>query len=309
MPGRIVVYKAIDDDGKSYWPSAFPVKVLESWKTELGPISFASQYQSSPIDLMGNELKLEWLHFYDHTNEMPEYFVKIIAFIDPAISKTKSADYFAMAIAGKANNRLYLLDLLRTKAPIEAQLEIIHDKYAIWHMDEIVIEAGGQQLYFVEYVKKNTMYHITTPPKEWHRSDKKTKFEVAANHFNASRALLPGNKDDLGRWVPIQEFIPFVEEWTQFPSGLHDDTIDAVAGVLSSLIDSTIPYSKMEPDTAEEAIEFANRTLARRDRTLTDEEKKVLEDYYGDANVGRIRKIGLFKHETKPDLRMNRRNG
>ena len=309
MPGKIVVYKAIQDDNTSYWPEAFPIDVLEAWKNELGPISFASQYQSSPIDLMGNELKLEWLHFYDHTNEMPLSFEKIVAFIDPAISKTKSSDFFAMAVAGRANNRIYLLDLLRTKAPIEAQLDYIHDKYAIWHVDEFVIEAGGQQLYFVEYIQKETMYHITTPPASWHRSDKKNKFEVAANHFNASRALLPGNKDDIGRWVPIQEFLPFVEEWTQFPAGLHDDTIDAVAGVISSLIDNTIPYGIMEPGTAEEAIEFANRSLVKSNRILTDEEKKILENYYGDTSQSNIRKVGLFRHESKPDLRMNRRDG
>ena len=310
MSGHIVVYKAIDDDGNSYWPEAFPVEVLEDWKLDIGPISFASQYQSSPIDLSGNELKLEWLHFYHFENDLPTEFEKIIFFIDPAISKSNSADYFALAVAGRVNNRIYLLDLLRTRSPLEMQLEMIKDKYAIYNPDEIVIEAGGSQLYFVEYIKSNTMFNIATPDKNWHRSDKKTKFEVAAAHLNASRALIPGYKDDLGRWTPTNAFIVFLEEWTQFPSGLHDDSIDAVAGVISSLVDSTVAYSRMEPDTIEEVMEFLENTLTQsRGEGLTDEEKKALEEYYGeddnDYNPG-LRHRKFMLGVPRADIRTNR---
>lgn len=306
MPGKIVVYKAITDEGESYWPEVFPVDVLSYWKKELGPISFASQYQSSPIDLSGNDLKLEWLHFYHFQDDLPEEFEKILIFIDPAISRTKTSDYFALAVAGRANNRVYILDLLRTKAPLETQLEIINDKFAIWNPDEIVIEAGGQQLYFVEYIVNNTMYNITTPDKNWHRSDKKTKFESLAAHLNASRALLPGFKDDLNRWVCTQEFIPFIEEWTQFPDGIHDDTIDAVAGAVASLISTTIPYGRTEPDDLEEVIEFVKNAYEdSHNKELSEEDIQILRDYYENESNTNIRKNGFMANERRPTIRIN----
>ena len=80
------------------------------------------------MDLSGNELKLEWLHFYHFENDLPDEFEKVMFFIDPAISRSNSSDYFALAVAGRANNRIYLLDLLRTRAPLEMQLEMIKDK-------------------------------------------------------------------------------------------------------------------------------------------------------------------------------------
>ena len=293
MPGKVIVYKSINDNGESYWPEVFTLSTLKSWENELGPISFASQYQSSPINLSGNDLKIEWLHWYQF-DERPEVFEKIIFFIDPAISQKKSADYFALAVAGRANNRIYLLDLLRTKAPLSAQLDLIHDKWAIWEPDEIVVEAGGQQLYFVDYLMDQTMYNITVPDKNWHRSDKKIRFEGAAAHFNSSRALLPGYKDDLGRISPITEFSQFVDEWTQFPDGLHDDTLDAVAGAISALIRSTIAFEAAEPETEEETIEFVRRVYQdTHNRDLTQEELDALKDYYNDSGETSIRGFGF----------------
>ncbi|MAF24335.1 hypothetical protein CL634_01930 [bacterium] len=303
MPGHIIVYKAIQDDDTSYWEVEFPIDTLKLWA--LDPITFASQYQSSPINLSGNSLKMEWLHFYHVLEETPEVFEKIVFFIDPAISQKKTADYFALAVAGRTTNRIYLLDLLRTRAPLEAQVNIIHDKFSIWNPDEIVIEAGGQQLYFVEHVQQNTMYNISIPDKNWHRSDKKTKFESGAAHFNSSRALLPGYKDDLGRWNVIDAFKPFMDEWASFPDGIHDDTIDAVVGAIASLISSTISYSRTSPDTHEEAVDFISRMYEDvHNRTLTDEEKQALEDYYDGNQVGRVRKIGMISPEERISVRI-----
>ena len=305
MPGHIIVYKAIQEDGTSYWESEFPIEILEFWAKELGPVTFASQYLSSPINLQGNALKLEWLHFYDALEEGPTEFDKIAFFVDPAISRTKTADFFALAVAGRSNNRIYLLDLLRTKAPLEQQLELINDKFAMWFPDEIVIEAGAQQLYFVEYVQNNTMYNISIPDKNWHRSDKKIKFESSAAHFNAGRALLPGYKDDLGRWTVVQEFKPFIEEWVAFPDGLHDDTVDAVSGVISSLIGSTLPYSRTEPDELEDAMEFVSRMYEDvHHRSLTDEEKIILEQYYNGNMVGTVRRVGITSSEERQSVRI-----
>ena len=209
MPGKVIVYKAIQDDGSSYWPDQFPVDILSNWQKDLGPVSFSSQYLSSPIDTQGNYLKRSWLGWYDWNNR-PKSFEKIVAFIDPAASQKNSADFFAMAIAGLYDRKIYLLSLIRTKAPLEVQLELIKDIYAVWAPETIVIEVGGPQLYFYNYIKDNTMFNIQETDKNWHRSDKKIKFEAAGAHFNAGRALLPGYKDELERWQPIEEFNIFV---------------------------------------------------------------------------------------------------
>jgi phage terminase large subunit-like protein len=295
MPGHIVVYKAIQDDGSSYWPEFFPVDVLNRWLIELGPVSFPSQYQSSPVDLSGDILKREWLHWYDYS-KIPEEFEKIIFFIDPAISQKKTADYFALAVAGKYNNQIYLLDLLRTRASIAIQHQLIDDKYAVWMPNEIIVEAGGPQLYFVDYLKEHTMYNILIPEPNWHRSDKKIRFETAAAHFNAGRALLPGYKDDINRWQPIDSFQSFVDEWVSFPSGLHDDTVDAVSGAVSSMIMTSSAASFLEPDEYEETLEFVTKTYEDvHNRSLTPEEIEALEEYYNNDGVGTVRRMGFFR--------------
>ena len=293
MPGKIIVYKAIQDDGSSYWPEQFPISVLRNWEKDLGPVSYSSQYQSSPIDTQGNYLKRLWLGWYD-VNERPLYFEKVVTFIDPAASQKNSADFFAMCTAGLYQNKIYLLNLIRTKAPLETQDMLIKDMYALWAPETIVIEVGGPQLYFYNHVKTELMFNFQETDKNWHRSDKKIKFEAAGAHFNAGRALIPGYKDDLGRWQPIDEFNVFVEEWVSFPDAPHDDTLDAVAGVLTSIISTVTAASVYEPETSDEIEEFVTSVIKRnQDRDLTDEEKQALDEYYNDDQVGIVRRDGI----------------
>ena len=292
MPGKVIVYKAIQDDGTSYWPNTFPADKLKDWQTEMGPVSFSSQYQSSPMDTSGNYLKRSWLSWYDW-NKRPEYFEKVVTFIDPAASQKNSADFFAMCTAGLFENRIYLLSMIRTRAPLETQLSLVKDIYAVWAPDIIVIEAGGPQLYFLNYIKSETLFNIQEPDKNWHRSDKKIKFESAAAHFNAGRALLPGYKDDLDRWQPIDEFSIFVEEWVSFPDAPHDDTLDAVAGALTSIISTVTAAGVTEPDNPADTRKFVEDVVKlNQDRGLTKEEQEILDNYFNDDGVGSIRKDG-----------------
>jgi len=295
MPGKVIVYKAIQDDGESYWPEQFPVKILKDWQTDLGPVSFSSQYQSSPMDTTGNYLKRSWLSWYDWNNR-PLTFEKIVSFIDPAASLKNSADFFCMATAGLFENKIYLLNLIRTKAPLELQVQLIKDVYAVWAPEVIVIEVGGPQLYFYNHVKEQLMFNIQETDKNWHRSDKKIKFESAGAHFNAGRALLPGYQDDLGKWQPIEEFNIFVEEWVSFPDAPHDDTLDGVAGVLTSIISTVSAASVSEPGSNEEIQQFVE-SVARNyeDRGLTKEEQEALDNYFNESDngVGIIRRDGV----------------
>jgi len=186
-----------------------------------------------------------------------------------------------------------MLSLIRTKVPLEQQIELVKDNYAIYAPDVIVIEAGGPQKYFIENVKLSTMFNIQEPNVNWHRSDKKTKFESAAAHFNSSRALLPGYKDDLQRWMPIDEFGIFVEEWTSFPDATHDDTLDAVSGVIASMIDSVTAASSIESNDIDQVKKFIEETIyINEDRNLTKEEEQALNDYYSDNGIGIIRRDG-----------------
>ena len=301
MPGKVIVYKAIQDDGTSYWPEQFPIEVLSGWQKELGPVSFSSQYLSSPMDTTGNYLKRSWLSWYDWNNK-PSAFEKIVTFIDPAASQRNSADFFCMVTAGLYDNKIYLLNLIRTKAPLEVQTQLIRDVYAIWAPETIVVEVGGPQLYFYNHIKELLMFNIVETDKNWHRSDKKIKFESAGAHFNAGRALLPGFKDELDRWQPIDEFGIFVEEWVSFPDAPHDDTLDGVAGVLTSIISTVTAHSISEPGSQEEIQDFIEQTTQRySDRGLTLEEQEALDEYYNDSGIGTIRRdgigAGMFRRE------------
>ena len=295
MPGHIIVYKAIQDDGTSYWPDVFPIEVLNRWYIENGPISYASQYQSSPMDLSGNFLKVEYLNYY-LLIEKPELFENIICYIDP--STGEGSDYFAMCVAGKLGKIIYVLDLVRQKTTLEFQGQLVKDMYATWQPSVIMIETTGQQKYLKQYLEETTMFNIGEPDRPWLQSGKDTRFATCAAHLNSKHALLPGFKNSDGIWEIQESFNSFKNEWLSYPKGGYDDTLDAVAGAIETLITSVEVASVIAPESLEEAELFIERVLQRSensDKKLTDQEKAALEEYYREGIDMSIRQNGYYR--------------
>lgn len=300
---HIIVYKAIDDDGNSYWPEMFPIETLQSWQ-KLRPVSFSSQYLSSPMDLSGNELKREWLNYYDWNNR-PLEFEKVVAFIDPAVSQQTTADYFAVCVAGLLDKTAYLLDLIRTRTPLEGQKDIIKGLVKRWSVNEVCVEVNAQQLYLLQYLKQfsfdifsldEEFAPFTSPDREWSRSNKETKFSTLAGHFNTKRVLLPANLDDNGFYEVVSKFQVFIEEWITFPDGLHDDTLDAVAGVTSRLVSATMALSSWVPDTVQ-LREFVEKSIP--EERMTEEMKEALEEYEERGAYEEITRYGFNLRNIK----------
>ena len=79
----------------------------------------------------------------------------------------------------------------------------------------------------------------------------------------------------------------------------------SVSGVISSLIGSTLPYSRTEPDELEDAMEFVSRMYEDvHNRSLTDEEKIILEQYYNGNMVGTVRRVGITSSEERQSVRI-----
>lgn len=297
---KIVAYKAIDNLGNSYWPEEWPIELLLKWQRN-DPVSFASQYLSSPIDLAGNELKREWLNFYDFNNK-PEGFEKILAFIDPAVSLSSTADYFVLTVGGLLNQTVYVLDMIRTRAPLEQQLNIIRGAKTLWKVNEIIIEATGQQRYLLQYVQQYAFElfgleaqfaPIGIPDRQWSMSNKATKFSTLAGHFNSKRILLPGtlNEDDI--LIPLPKFNVFIDEWITFPEGLHDDTIDSLSGLANELLSGIIAAVVYEPSEAE-LYNFVQSNISKSSkRKLTPEEEQIIQDY-NDNGFYEVRHYGFM---------------
>ena len=294
---HVIVYKAINDNGESYWPEMFPIETLYQWQ-KLRPVSFSSQYLSSPMDLSGNELKRDWLNFYNW-NERPTEFDRVVAFIDPAVSQQTTADYFAVAVAGLLNSTAYILDLIRTRTPIEGQKDIIKSLVRKWNLNEVCIEVASTQLYLLQYLQQFSFdvfnvdaefAPITTPDKEWSRNNKETKFATLAGHFNTKRVLLPGIPDELGSFEPLDKFQVFIDEWITFPDGLHDDTLDAIAGVTSRLVSGIMPITVSEPDSVQ-LRQFVENAIPK--ERFTQELKEALEEYEEEGLYGNITRYGF----------------
>lgn len=93
---NVGLYRAIQDDGTSFWPSRFPMRWLEQKRLELGTFVFNQEYQNEPI-VDGTRLcPPSYIRPIDTSVELPmEGRITFMA-VDPAISKAETADKTAI---------------------------------------------------------------------------------------------------------------------------------------------------------------------------------------------------------------------
>ncbi|MFH1421746.1 MAG: hypothetical protein ABIH42_03405 [Planctomycetota bacterium] len=90
---KTVVEKAIKDDKTALWEAKFPLEYLLKKKREAGSIIFGMQYQNNAELAKGEVFKLDWIKFH---NADLSGMVSFYQGVDPAVSLSSRADYFAV---------------------------------------------------------------------------------------------------------------------------------------------------------------------------------------------------------------------
>ncbi len=168
------------------------------------------------------------------------HFRKVIGHIDPAISESEKADWWAMATVGitqkcpicnnGAAGHIVILDIVRFReADPEVQANFIGEQFMLWKQDKIQIETVAYQagLYALTRNIAQRM-GINLPIRKWKPDRSKRR-----------RAILQS-----GMWagglVHVRSDMPtaaaFLEEVVQFPQAEHDDMFDAYMGAAEETI-------------------------------------------------------------------------
>jgi predicted phage terminase large subunit-like protein len=230
----ILKIRAVDENGISYWPEKYPLHELEHLREELGDVRFASQYLVSPQDLTGNILKYEWINYYlpqDYADDWQDG-LEIVFGLDPSV--TAKGDYMAIAVMGKdTKNRAYLLDIIRQKATLFTQVEILENTASIFKPRTVNIESNAAQTFLTQYASRETMLNIKPSTT---KLGKDQRFISMAALFQSKKVLVKGKKDETEGVIPDDSMRAFVDEWMAFPKGGHDDTLDAVEKALEVLV-------------------------------------------------------------------------
>lgn len=218
--------------GERVWPEWFPENHFAPFKKS--PRTWASLYQQRPAPEEGDLFKREWLRPY--TSVPDRKTLTVYGASDYAVT-ADGGDYTVHIVVGvDAEGKMWLLDLWRQQADSSVWVEAFCDLVREWKPMQWAEETGqiksGLDPFIVQRMRARQAYVVRElfPT----RGDK----AIRAQSIRGRMALD-------GLYVPINApwYEAFRSELLTFPSGRHDDCVDAL-GLVGQLLDKMFAPEK-----------------------------------------------------------------
>ena len=221
------VYKALIDGDRSLWADLYPTEKLIEKRTEIGTYSFEKEYQNNPISSDICLWKPPWIKKYDYHHK-PKFIRKFVA-LDMASSEKQSSDWSALCCVGETEDgRYYEIETIRGHWGTWDLVEHTIDFYAKHRPIKLGIEEqAAQQILKPVLLREARARGVNLPievlalgnysdtEKKTHTPRDKYTRALSVIHFWENGQVYLKNED-------------LVEEITVFPTGAHDDMVDAV---------------------------------------------------------------------------------
>jgi len=217
---EVIEFPAIMPSGKPLWPEFWPLEQLIALKEELPNSKWQAQYQQNPV---GNEsaiVKRDWWKWWEKEDPPPcEY---VLQTWDTAFEKNNRADYSAGTTWGifyadedRGAPNIILLNTYRKRVEWPDLKRDVLAEYDEYNPDGVLIEkkASGAPLIY-------ELRSMGIPVQEF--SPGKGQDKIA--RLNAVSDIIASGKV----WIPRTRWAEeLVDEVAAFPSGEHDDLVDA----------------------------------------------------------------------------------
>ena len=217
---EVIEFPAILPSGNPLWPEFWSLDELAALKEELPNAKWQAQYQQNPV---GNEsaiVKRDWWQWWEEDD--PPQCEFILQSWDTAFEKTQRADYSAGTTWGvfmnpKDGNRpnIILLNTYKKRVEFPDLKRDVMREYEQYEPDTVIIEkkASGAPLIY-------ELRAMGIPVQEYTPSKGQDKIA----RLNSVSDIIASGKV----WVPKTRWAEeLVDEIAAFPSGEHDDLVDA----------------------------------------------------------------------------------
>lgn len=202
--------------GGPLWPNKYSLDELNKIRTSVGSRVWSALYQQRPAPESGNIVKREWWRFY---TVMPESFDIVIQAWDATFTGGKNSDFVAGVVLGKKNADIYLLDLVHDRLTFTQSLDALKNLSRKWP-DAIAkyVEKAANGEAIIDTLKKDIpgLIGVTAI------GSKIARANAVSPRIESGNVYLP--HPSIASWVS-----EVIEEWASFPTGAHDDIVDAMS--------------------------------------------------------------------------------
>jgi predicted phage terminase large subunit-like protein len=208
--------------GELLHPEREPAWALENLKRTMGSVDFAAQYQQQPVPPGGNLIKWAWFRVYEKP-PMRDVGDHTIVSWDTAMSAGELSDYSACVVLHLKGEDAFILDVVRERLDYPDLRRKIIDLHRRWrnytNSYALLIEDKGSGMSLIQDLKGEGIRAIPMKP----TMDKVMRMNGHLARIEAGCVHLPR----LASWLD-----DFRKELMEFPSGKHDDQVDALSQAL-----------------------------------------------------------------------------
>lgn len=223
----IVELPAILPSGKSLWPEFWPLEELVKIKRDLPPHKWRAQYLQEPTSGEGTIIKPEWWRRWP--DKTPPKVSFVMQSWDTAFSAKSKSDYSAVTTwgifthpdeRGRQGTNIVLLDAKKKRMEFPELKAMAKDEWKQWSPDLLIIEGRSSGKPLIQELRSMGIPVQDYSPTSG--ADKISRVNSIADLF-ASGVV----------WVPERQFASeLIEEFSDFPAGIHDDLVDSATQAL-----------------------------------------------------------------------------
>lgn len=234
---RVINFPAIAEQdeehrkkGEALHPERYPLEALERIKAAIGTRDWEALYQQHPVPDGGAIFRDEWLQRVWLPKDLPARFDAVIMSWDLSFKGNDASDFVVGQLVGRHGADYYILDQLRGRwsfTETVAQVKELAERARVRFprvAPRILIEDKANGPAVIDALKHEVSGIVPVEPD----GSKEARAHAVTALFEAGNVLLPDRS--LAPWVDEYRL-----ELTRFPSGAHDDQVDATTQALRYL--------------------------------------------------------------------------
>jgi|GEM_PF-1904586 predicted phage terminase large subunit-like protein len=206
---KVMVCRALDENENPLWEERFSKEKLKKYKDAAGSVVFALQFQNDASLCNGSIVREENIRYYE---ELP-CGVTLHCGVDPAISTSPEADFFAVVVVGHKKGDFYVIRAHEERLSFNKQVATIERFWNEYRPIHIAVEANAYQKVLVEVLRQRGISVRAVHQTE----NKEIRIMRLSAIFESGHIWLKREQTEL------------IGQILSYPNSRYDDLLDALA--------------------------------------------------------------------------------